>query len=73
MPTATLSDDGRWAVGRLDKPYRMQISWGGGTADYYRVNTATGERTSIVKGSPARSVSLLTASGSVPKHRELWA
>ena len=32
MPTATVTDDGRWAIGRLDRPYRLQGSWGGGQA-----------------------------------------
>ena len=49
MPTVTVTDDGKWAIGRLDKPYRLQVSWSGGQADYYRIDTATGERTLIVK------------------------
>jgi len=49
MPTATITDDGRWAIGRLDEPYRRQVTWGGSQADYYRVDTATGERTLVVK------------------------
>jgi hypothetical protein len=34
-------------VGRLDAPYRGEVAWGGSRADYYRVNTVTGERTLI--------------------------
>src|SRR6185436_8908785 len=36
--------------GRLDKPYRGELAWGGSRADYYRVNTETAERTLIAKG-----------------------
>src|SRR5690606_39141742 len=30
-------------IGRLDAPYRGEVAWGGSRADYYRVNTVTGE------------------------------
>src|SRR5690606_17470285 len=40
---------GKWAIGRLDAPYRGEVAWGGSKADYYRVNLATGERTLIDK------------------------
>jgi dipeptidyl aminopeptidase/acylaminoacyl peptidase len=46
QPTA----NGRWGIGRLDAPYRGEVSWGGSRADYYRVNVATGERMLIAKG-----------------------
>lgn len=49
MPTVTLSKDGRWAVGRHDKPYRHEISWGGSRADYFRIDTASGEKQLIVE------------------------
>ncbi len=49
MPSVTLTDDGKWAIGRMDKPYRLDVSWGGSPADYYRIDTATGERTLIAK------------------------
>jgi dipeptidyl aminopeptidase/acylaminoacyl peptidase len=49
MPSIVLTEDGRWGIGRRDKPYRMQVTWGGSPADYYRVDTATGERSLIVK------------------------
>jgi dipeptidyl aminopeptidase/acylaminoacyl peptidase len=50
MRALTMTDDLRWAIGRLDKPYRGQIAWGGSKADVYRVNLATGERTLIESG-----------------------
>ncbi|HUH11506.1 MAG TPA: prolyl oligopeptidase family serine peptidase [Longimicrobiales bacterium] len=50
MRTATPTQDGRWVLGRLDAPYRMDISWGGSRADYYRLDPATGERTLLVEG-----------------------
>ncbi|HEY2375688.1 MAG TPA: prolyl oligopeptidase family serine peptidase [Gemmatimonadaceae bacterium] len=43
VPTA----NGKWAIGRDDSTYRGEVAWGGGHADYYRVNTETGERTLI--------------------------
>jgi dipeptidyl aminopeptidase/acylaminoacyl peptidase len=50
MRTITATDDLRWAIGRLEKPYRGQISWGGSKADIYRVNLTTGERALIEPG-----------------------
>ncbi len=50
MRQVTPTTDARWAVGRLDKPYRLEIAWGGSRADYYRVDLNTGERTPIVQG-----------------------
>ncbi|HEX7123940.1 MAG TPA: prolyl oligopeptidase family serine peptidase, partial [Gemmatimonadaceae bacterium] len=47
MRTVTPSPDGKWGIGRLDAPYRIRNSWGWNTADYYRVNLVTGERTPI--------------------------
>jgi dienelactone hydrolase len=47
MRSVTSTDDLRWAIGRLDTPYRGQISWGGNKADVYRINLTTGERTLI--------------------------
>ncbi|MGZ5366073.1 MAG: S9 family peptidase, partial [Mycobacterium sp.] len=49
MPSVTITDDGKWAIGRMDKPYRLQVSWGGSPADYYRIDTGTGERSLIAK------------------------
>ena len=48
MRSVTFTEDGRWAVGRLDTPYRGEITWGGSRADYYRIDTGTGERALMV-------------------------
>ena len=50
MRTVTATDDLRWAVGRVDTPYRGQIAWGGSKADMYRVNLSTGQRDLIEAG-----------------------
>jgi len=50
MPTVTLSEDGTFAIGRLDKPYRYDVTWGGSRADYYQVDTASGARRLLVEG-----------------------
>ena len=49
MRTVQVTPNGKWGVGRLDTPYRLEVSWGGSKADQYRVNTETGERTLIEK------------------------
>ncbi|MDE3174280.1 MAG: S9 family peptidase, partial [Gemmatimonadota bacterium] len=49
MPTVDEAPDGAWAVGRNDTTYRGEVAWGGGHADYYRVNTATGARSLIAR------------------------
>jgi dipeptidyl aminopeptidase/acylaminoacyl peptidase len=49
MRDLEVATDGKWAVGRDARPYlrdEKQLP----TADFYRVNTSTGERTLIVKG-----------------------
>ena len=48
MPSITLSEDGTFGVGRFDKPYRYDVTWGGSRADYFRVDTGTGERRLMV-------------------------
>jgi len=50
MPSITLSEDGTFGVGRLDKPYRYDVTWGGSLADYYYVDVTTGERRLLVEG-----------------------
>ncbi|MFO7575641.1 MAG: prolyl oligopeptidase family serine peptidase [Bacteroidales bacterium] len=47
MKNASLTRDGKWAVGSDNREYLSD--WKEARADYYRVNTATGERTLIVK------------------------
>jgi dipeptidyl aminopeptidase/acylaminoacyl peptidase len=48
MRTITLTQDGRWGVGRDALPYLSDVETQ--QSDYYAVNTATGERKLIVKG-----------------------
>lgn len=50
MRTVTPTAAGTIALGRDGTPYRSDVAWGGGRADWYAVNTTTGERTPIVKG-----------------------
>jgi len=49
MRTVQPTANGKWGIGRLDAPYRGEVAWGGTRADYYRVNTTTGERTLIAR------------------------
>ena len=49
MRAVQVASNGRWAVGRLDVPYRLEVSWGGTKADLYRVSTDDGQRTLIEK------------------------
>ncbi|UCE40763.1 MAG: prolyl oligopeptidase family serine peptidase [Candidatus Aminicenantes bacterium] len=46
--TATIAQDGKWAIGRDEKDYISD--WKESLADYYRLNTKTGERTLMFKG-----------------------
>jgi len=48
MATVQITKDGSWGVGRDEKEY--VDDWKPQLADYYRVNTTTGERTPILKG-----------------------
>jgi dipeptidyl aminopeptidase/acylaminoacyl peptidase len=48
MRELELSPDGRWAVGQDARAYVSD--WKPAAADFYRVNTATGERTLMLKG-----------------------
>ncbi len=49
MPTIALSEDGSFGIGRYDKQYRYDVTWGGSKADYYRVDATTGERKLVVE------------------------
>jgi acetyl esterase/lipase len=49
MRAATPTANGKWAIGRNDAAYRGEVEWGASRADFYRVNTSTGERTLIEK------------------------
>lgn len=59
MLNVTPTGDSHWAIGRIDTTYRGEVAWGGSRADYYRVNTATGERSLI-------DTSLMRTMGSSP-------
>ena len=48
MRTISISRNGKWGIGRDDKAYTSD--WKETQADYYRVSTATGERTLMFKG-----------------------
>lgn len=50
MRVVTPTALGTVALGRDGTPYRGDVAWGGGRADWYAVNTATGARTPIVSG-----------------------
>jgi dipeptidyl aminopeptidase/acylaminoacyl peptidase len=50
MRQVTPTANGRWGIGRLDKPYRLEIAWGGARADLQRIDLNTGERTPIARG-----------------------
>ncbi len=62
MSVVTPTADPRWAIGRIDTTYRGEVAWGGSHGDYYRVNTATGERTLI-------DTKLMRTMGSSPNGR----
>ena len=44
LETVTQAGDSRWGIGRDPTPYQYEVAWGGGWADYYRVDLRTGER-----------------------------
>ena len=48
MQTVQINRDGTWGIGRDDKDYVHD--WKPQLADFYRVNTSTGERTPVLKG-----------------------
>src|SRR5206468_2540970 len=50
MRAAQPTANPKWAIGRIDTTYRGEVAWGGSHADYYRVNTETGDRTLIERG-----------------------
>ena len=49
MRSVTAPGDGNWGLGRDEKPYILRLDLSRGNADYYRVNTATGEKKLIEK------------------------
>ena len=54
MRTVDIPREGKWAVGRDNKKYRRDVNRSMNTADYYRLDTGTGERASIINGLPGR-------------------
>ena len=54
MRTIDIPRVGKWAVGRDNKKYRIDVNRSMNTADYYRVDIDSGNRTSIVEGLPGR-------------------
>ena len=44
LETVTQAGDSRWGIGRDPTPYEYEVVWGGGRADFYRVDLDTGER-----------------------------
>ncbi|MEQ9397691.1 MAG: prolyl oligopeptidase family serine peptidase [Longimicrobiales bacterium] len=42
MPRVDFTDDGSWAIGRRDEPYRWDYDAEGGRADYVRIDPADG-------------------------------
>jgi hypothetical protein len=47
IPSVTLADDGRQAIGTDDRPYRRMTDYDGSYADYYWINTTTGDTKQI--------------------------
>ncbi|MEX2283560.1 MAG: prolyl oligopeptidase family serine peptidase [Gemmatimonadota bacterium] len=50
MRQVTFTNDNRFGIGRIDKPYWYDVEWGASKADHYRVDLNTGERKLIAKG-----------------------
>lgn len=48
MRTITIAENGKWGIGRDDKPYLSDLETF--QADYYLVNTSTGERKLVAQG-----------------------
>jgi dipeptidyl aminopeptidase/acylaminoacyl peptidase len=66
LQTILPSDDGSYAVGVDDRPYRRMVDYDGSYADYYQVCTTTGQRTRYVeklRGSERASGNLWSPDG----------
>jgi dipeptidyl aminopeptidase/acylaminoacyl peptidase len=50
MTRVDVTDTGRWGVGRLDAPYRGDVTQDGGRADYVRIDLSTGDRQIVAEG-----------------------
>lgn len=49
MPRVDLTDDGRWALGRRDGPYRGDVTEQQGRADWVRIDPDTGEESLVAE------------------------
>ena len=67
MRTVRLTRDGRWGVGEDDKSYISD--WEPRRADYYRIDTETGERTLMLEGFTSRGTMGISPDG---KHFLSW-
>jgi len=73
MRTIDIPRVGKWAVGRDNKKYRLDVNRSMNTADYYRVEMDTGKRASIIEGLPGRmQVSPDGKYGLYFKDRHFW-
>jgi dipeptidyl aminopeptidase/acylaminoacyl peptidase len=71
MRTITFTQDGKWGIGRDAMPYLSDVETQ--QADYYAVDTSTGERMSIVKGiRRAMGISPHNRHFLYVKDRQLW-
>ena len=50
MPRVDFTDDGRWAIGRRDEPYRWDYDNQGGRADFVRIDPTTGQEQLFATG-----------------------
>src|SRR5690606_33066664 len=50
MRNVSQAGTSRYAIGRLDAPYRDELRWGGARADCYRVDLGTGGGTLRIEG-----------------------
>ena len=57
-----MTDDGRWAIGFDDSPYRLQPDFARNRNDVYRIDPASGEKTLIAE-------TLINAMGTSPDSR----
>lgn len=55
MQTIEIPRTGKWAVGRDDKKYRLDVNRSMNTADYYRVDLDSGDRHALVAMLPGRT------------------
>jgi len=49
LETVSQAGDSRWGIGQDPTPYEHEIAWGGSSADIYRVDLETGERSLMAR------------------------